>query len=1049
MSFYIDDNDVRDRKNIIVELIKSNNIPQFKNYIKENHIEIKNLNNKNYDILINSIEQDVSVDMIDAVIAFGKYKTLNYSIYRSPSYIEKSPLSTALERNNFPIADYLIEYGADLNYIGNDFQDMICTYQTIDYILHKDKGIHVEQIINIIIREHKNIFLKKIAKNYIFDNEFILNFVRRNRQQQQQPLTRAQLEDILQKEKQKIKINESMYLLAINNYNYDAVSILYEMDTREKETILNDFLTIFNQNEFAKLEILKSIKNSELKAQIENQFLKDLENINTDLDHEETINKLIKSNQLSKLKSYIHENHIQLRQYNDKYNGNNDFLKISIENNVSLSMIAYIIEECHYVSFNYDIIMDRKPSTLLYHVLSHHQYKIFDLLIQRGADINRGGDIFTRFYNNKQLNNKILKYLLNSNFRITCTIINKLLLDNQLDLLKNIFRYSIFNDPFILKLISISKNRTALSDQQINDIITQEKKKIILNSSVYSTAFTKEDYKVMEFLYHHDDRKKEIIFMDLFQILYRDEIQNKGTRKKLVLQKIKDKELDIPLDHQFLNTQDHTDEKRATIKEKIKRGNLIELQNYIKSHNILMNYLNNDHFDLLKYAIDKDASIDILKFILSQYQTLNYAFHGNLYGIYESPLFWALSKNKFVIADLLLLHGADINFIIQDDDIISKLYFNHLLNDHNLKYILNNGFSLTTELLITLLSKEGIDFTKDYRDNLLKIIFKHYNIDNSFVLNLLSIYKNKFSLSKKELQKVILNKTDKVIVSYECINEALNKKNDDAIIWFFNNIDSKSDLFLNSDVEILLYKAIEMNSFTFVEKLIKCPLFDINKINIESFFLYISVSAIFELSSDGEGNNLKIVKFFIENLLKNSTFDFSRNSFENLLLSLNEINDIELVNIFIDKSFQHKTFNVKRINFENLFYIINSIGSKDLFKSVIEKLFNHKTFNFSDINFEAILSTLSIKDNNELMKFFIKKSFHHKKFNIKLINIKKDLLIIRQLDDNIPVLKYYIKEILNSNQFSLDNINIDDLLFATEKIDNEEFTKFINKNFIK
>eukprot|EP00833_Pecoramyces_ruminatium_P010987 jgi/Orpsp1_1/1185019/evm.model.c7180000092000.1 len=360
----------RNRIKKIIDIIKNDDINEFKSYIRDNNIQIKNLNNKNYDLLINSIENDASIDMIDSIINYGKYKSLNYSIFKSPDYVEKSPLSTAIGRNNFKLADYLIDYGADINYIGNDFQDMTCTFQNINYII-KNK-INIEKLIYNIIKENKNIFLIRILRNLIYSNVFILNLI--NIYKQHTPLTNEQLYNTLLDEKQKFQFNESTYIAAINNYNYDAISILYDYDLREKSVILNDFYNIFNQNEYAKLDILNNIKNTELKVQIENQFIKDLENINTDLDNEDNIYKLIKNNNLTELKNYVKKNGIQLFKYNDKYNGNHDFLKIAIENNVSLKMISYIIDQCHYEKFNYDININRKPSTLLYYVLSHHQY---------------------------------------------------------------------------------------------------------------------------------------------------------------------------------------------------------------------------------------------------------------------------------------------------------------------------------------------------------------------------------------------------------------------------------------------------------------------------------------------------------------------------------------------------------------------------------------------------------------------------------------------------------------------------------------------------
>jgi len=77
--------------------------------IKNNDIDLFYKNNTtNFDILIYSIQNNVSIEIIKAILPFYKNKTLNY--------IQNgwSPLIAAILNNKFEIADLLLENNADI-----------------------------------------------------------------------------------------------------------------------------------------------------------------------------------------------------------------------------------------------------------------------------------------------------------------------------------------------------------------------------------------------------------------------------------------------------------------------------------------------------------------------------------------------------------------------------------------------------------------------------------------------------------------------------------------------------------------------------------------------------------------------------------------------------------------------------------------------------------------------------------------------------------------------------------------------------------------------
>ncbi|ORX42394.1 hypothetical protein BCR36DRAFT_158771, partial [Piromyces finnis] len=98
--------------------------------------------------------------------------------------------------------------------------------------------------------------------------------------------------------------------------------------------------------------------------------------------------------------------------------------------------------------------------------------------------------------------------------------------------------------------------------------------------------------------------------------------------------------------------------------------------------------------------------------------------------------FLAIRRNNFKIANYLLKEGVDINF--SGNSIISHLNRLDLLNNKNLNYILNHGFTIK-DINPDLIE----DFSNNSKIDFLEIIFNHFIYTNSFILYLLKLYKNK------------------------------------------------------------------------------------------------------------------------------------------------------------------------------------------------------------------------------------------------------------------------------------------------------------------
>ena len=195
-------------------------------------------------------------------------------------------------------------------------------------------------------------------------------------------------------------------------------------------------------------------------------------------------------------------------------------------------------------------------------------------------------------------------------------------------------------------------------------------------------------------------------------------------------------------------------------------NNITELEKFIKNNNFSMREWNkNNKCDILIQAIENNASYKMIQLILKYgpYNNLNYTFNENKllkshyetlngtfggYYQYKPPLFIALLKNNFRVAELLIENKADINYFTHFENIVDYLYNRNGLTTKNLRFILSKG--VRPEYFFMSIPT----FIKDFKNEFLEIIFKHYLLNNSFILNLINIYKSRKSLSCKQLKEV-------------------------------------------------------------------------------------------------------------------------------------------------------------------------------------------------------------------------------------------------------------------------------------------------------
>eukprot|EP00833_Pecoramyces_ruminatium_P016416 jgi/Orpsp1_1/1190448/evm.model.d7180000079029.1 len=464
--------------------------------------------------------------------------------------------------------------------------------------------------------------------------------------------------------------------------------------------------------------------------------------------------------------------------------------------------------------------------------------------------------------------------------------------------------------------------------------------------------------------------------------------------------------------------------------------NIEELKNYIKNNSIILKDLNNKYFDILTNVInefgqsqfkDDNYCVEVVKFILKQckYETLNYTFGSNYENNGEVPLFNAIAKKKFKVANLLLKYGADINYRMNknsnenmnilssicykkyyEDDYINKTYFDKDI----IRFILNNGFrqnEIDSHLINSLV------ILNNNKDNELEYIFKHFTYNNSMILKLVFINKNKKSISNLELDSLIVQLKKVVVIEESVYKFLISRGKYHTINTLFIYDKSTKDIMLNKIFKFnLINIALQHNEKNFLKNILNYESLDIQSIGFESIII------------NGIHNyyNSKILKFFTE-LLKQKHYNFEIVNFENILLEINknfkEI-DINFIKVLIELT-------MKINNFE-----------------LIKLLMEHKELKYVDI--------INTKDKNDeypiivayySSKYYAKKS-PYKCYQIFEYLLKQGAKINAIQKNNIDTVKEYIKKQNFTNSICNFNFNILTFSYLTNK--KNIFNFLINEN---
>jgi len=647
------------KRNNVIE--KINNFVELGTYVNKKKIDLNELNDRDFDILIYAIEHSNSVHLVKYILNQTHYETLNYAFYDTGKYKSflvsvinhqidfkgfKIPLFTAIALNKFKMADLLIKRNADINYQinGRDYHNVdIINYlyymsgfrdflnrRNLKYILINGfhiKTINTEVVNKMINRNYNEGLLDILLKNYIYDNNFIIHLL--SMYHYKVAASDKDLQKMINDEKNKIMIDESVYDNADERENYDAIQMILDYDSSGKE-VINDRI-----EDYELLEKGVEYDNYALVQKILTHPFVDMERLHLD----KALAEASKNIRLDILELLL--NHI--RQYPSI-----DWKTINYE--------AILGETSHYHNIHY--LEERK----LKHI------KVMQMFIEPLLNYSFEQQDPHAMGNFSSINISFLKTL-NSSYIIL--IINIIIKIGHLDLLK----YILENEELKSYIDVDGQDRNGecpLITAYLSD--SMEIFQYLLNYGANSHIKTKEGKYLLYLAIQHKNYMA-IKYLLKRNLLLEEESTEANTLTQLILQnKVKIIETVFEIDeNQNITKEEDDDENQYTIREiEMEENGIIKkynLNKLLSEKNDLLNFPNYGFtYLILAYLLNYQEIFEILL----QHVDIN-ELDSNGFNI----LHYVLLKEDIPTFILLLNLGAEVNYY---EDVVNKRRGNSALD---------------------------------------------------------------------------------------------------------------------------------------------------------------------------------------------------------------------------------------------------------------------------------------------------------------------------------------------------------------------------------
>jgi len=386
-------------KDKVFDIIKRNDLIEFKSYVKKNKFNLKEINNEQFDLLIYSIENNASSDIINFILNQINYKNLNFFI--NDKNVRKNPLFQAIQNNNFEIANLLQKYNAGMNYlfIQNRINYDIIYYlykennnllniKNLNYILSHDydmENLQPDLIYDLIKdnNQHSNKILKTLS-DHVYQN-MVLNLL--EYYQNGDELSEEDLEDMLIEGKSQLIVEDDMYDEAIQAKNYFALKILFDHDPSDEFLIyhhINDYNLLENAIHSNDIKFVQTILNFD-SISFRSFNFKEILFETKEQGNKEIMKLLI----LTSLKEASDDEEDDENENERKFNPQhlNFLINLAIKND-DMWMVKYLMEDRQFQS---SIDINEKDINGEYPVMNAFNlsnYTIFKYLIDHGANIH-------------------------------------------------------------------------------------------------------------------------------------------------------------------------------------------------------------------------------------------------------------------------------------------------------------------------------------------------------------------------------------------------------------------------------------------------------------------------------------------------------------------------------------------------------------------------------------------------------------------------------------------------------------------------------------
>jgi len=412
------------------------------------------------------------------------------------------------------------------------------------------------------------------------------------------------------------------------------------------------------------------------------------------------------------IQEYLEINRVKLKELN---NENFDVLIYAIENHVSLELVEFIIRNANYPTLNYTFsatecfenyfseeldlyVNDNTIRVPLFSAICEHQFKIANLLIEKGASITYKNldnqNVLDYLYYNDYISNKTLKYILRKDF--PTSMINKdslsKIIENELDpyLFNSIFKNCIYDNHSILYFLSLYTFKTSLSQKQLIQIISNEKNKITIDNSMYELAIVNLNFPIITTLLKYDGRSQG----QILKTIKKYSLLSSEYNDLNFLETIITIEISNSYYYDIVSIFNQID--NSSIFHKALKLSIEKLLNIYTLHNI-----KNRNFENVLSLASHFTSKDILIFVLEK--VLKYLPKGN------ENINWE-EQDLTIIENWNIHHIAlflNLAFALQDFNLI-----NYLLNNTEIKsnHFIDVRHKNTKNIDVTSLDEEPLSF---------------------------------------------------------------------------------------------------------------------------------------------------------------------------------------------------------------------------------------------------------------------------------------------------------------------------------------------------